>query len=67
MSVQIPAQRGPRAVGVIDARTRVEHLVTDESLAAHRRAGRYPAKCGVEILAASLTEPGRERCVQCAW
>lgn len=42
-----------------DARTRVEHLVLEESAAAHRRAGRYLARCGVEVMAASLTEPGR--------
>jgi hypothetical protein len=52
-------------VGIIDARTRVEHLVTDELVAAHRHAGRYPALCGRELLAASLVEPGRGRCTEC--
>ena len=63
--VRIPAQRGPRPLRITDARTHVEHLVTDESLAAHRHTGRYPALCGTEVLAASLTDPGRGRCPGC--
>jgi len=62
----VPAQRGIRPVRVTDARTRVEHLVPDESLAARRHAGRFLAVCGAEVLAASLTDPGRGRCRQCA-
>lgn len=58
----IPAQRAARLVGIIDARTYVEHLVSDESAAAHRHAGRYPARCGAEVFAASMTDPGRGRC-----
>ena len=51
-----------RPLVVIDARTRVEHLVSEQSVAAHRHAGCYVAKCGAMVLAASLTEPGRGRC-----
>jgi hypothetical protein len=67
VDVQIPQQqRRLRPVRIIDARTRVEHLVTDELVAAHRHAGRYPALCGIQVLAASMVEPGRGRCAQCA-
>jgi hypothetical protein len=62
----IPGQRGQRPVGIIDARTHVEHLVSDESAIAHRRRGHYLALCGVTVLAASLTDPGRGRCQECA-
>jgi hypothetical protein len=51
-------------MGIVDARTWVEHLMTDPS-AEHRHAGRYLALCGSVVLAASLTEPGRERCQLC--
>lgn len=61
-----PQRRRPHAVGIIDARTRVEHLVTDDVVAAHRHAGRYPALCGVVLLAASIAEPGRGWCRECA-
>ncbi len=63
--VGIPGQRGMRPVGVIDARTRVEHLVSERSVAAHRQAGCYVAHCGAVVLAASLTEPGLGRCPEC--
>lgn len=53
-------------MGVTDARTRVEHLVPDESLVTQRHAGRFLAVCGAEVLAASLTDPGRGRCRECA-
>ncbi len=62
----IPAQRGPRPLGIIDARTHVEHLMTDESAMAHRHSGSYLALCGVRVLAASLTAPDRGRCPRCA-
>lgn len=63
---EIPQQWRSCALGVTDAQTHLEHLVTDESLAAHRHSGRFPAKCGTEVLAASLTDPGRGRCPECA-
>jgi hypothetical protein len=51
-------------VGIVDARTRVEHLVPDDVLAAPRL--NYLARCGAEVLAASMTDPGRGRCRECA-
>jgi hypothetical protein len=53
-------------VEVTDARTHLLHVVSQESLAAHRQVGWFPATCGVEVLAASLTDPGRGRCRECA-
>lgn len=61
---RIPEQRGPRPVGIVDATTRVEHLVSDP-VVEYRHAGRYLALCGIEVLAASLTEPGRGQCRPC--
>lgn len=61
---RIPTQRGPRAVGITDARTRVEHLMSDAAME-HRHSGRYLALCGIEVLAASLTDPGRGQCQHC--
>lgn len=52
-------------VEVTDARTGRTHLVTEKSFAAGCRAGRYGAECGVEVLAASLTAPGIDRCRPC--
>lgn len=69
--VQLPAQRGPRpvhitdAVGITDARTRVEHLMTDVSAMQHRHSGRYLALCGLEVLAASLAEREHSHCQPC--
>ena len=63
--VGIPGQRGMRLLGVIDARTHVEHLVPEQSVAMRRHAGSYVAHCGAMVLAASLTEPGRGRCPEC--
>ncbi|MGH3766092.1 MAG: hypothetical protein ACRDTX_13250 [Pseudonocardiaceae bacterium] len=64
--VRIPEQqRGPCPVGITDAHTHVEHLVSDESVAAHRHTGHYLALCGMTVLAASLTDPGRGWCREC--
>jgi hypothetical protein len=65
--VGIPGQRRMRSLGVIDARTHVEHLVSEQSVAARRHAGCYVAHCGAMVLAASLTEPGLGRCPECVW
>lgn len=62
----IPAQRSPRPLRITDARTQVQHAVTDESVAQHRHAGRYRAVCGAQVLAASLTAPARGQCQSCA-
>jgi hypothetical protein len=64
LPVEIPQQRVSRPVGIVDAHTRVEHVVSDDVLAAHRLS--YLTKCGTVIFAASLTEPGRGRCRECA-
>lgn len=61
----IPAQRHP-AIELVDACTRVTHRVTSDELLAGRRAGNYEALCGARLLSASLTEPGRGRCAECA-
>jgi hypothetical protein len=53
------------AVGVTDARTRIEHLITDAVAVQQRHTGRYLALCGIEVLVASLTEPERGRCLPC--
>lgn len=63
--VRIPEQRGPRPLGITDAHTEVEHLVTDDAVVAHRHSGRYLALCGVQVLAASLTVRERTRCRPC--
>jgi hypothetical protein len=65
VQVGISGQRGMCRLGVIDARTHVEHLVSEQSVAAHRHAGCYVAHCGAMVLAASLAEPGRGRCPEC--
>lgn len=56
----------PRPIAMTDATTGTEHRVTDESVAAHRRADRrYVAVCGAQVLAASLTMPERDQCQSC--
>lgn len=62
---RIPERRRPHPVAITDARTRVEHLMTDAAAMEHRHSGRYLALCGSEVLAASLTDPGRGRCRPC--
>lgn len=47
------------AIPVADTRTGGMHLITEDAIVAGRRAGRYMAVCGVEVLAASLTAPER--------
>jgi hypothetical protein len=37
-------------IQIVDARTSMEHLVIDESVVAHRHAGRYLAVCGAQVL-----------------
>lgn len=51
-----------RAVTDVEGMT---HLVTDEAMAAGRRAGCYAAVCGAHVLAASLTVPDTSRCQDC--
>jgi hypothetical protein len=42
--MRIPQQRGPRPVGIVDAGTRVEHLVPGDVLAPHHLS--HLANCG---------------------
>lgn len=53
------------SIELVDARTRVAHQVSPEVLLAGRARGEYEALCGVRLLAASLTEPGRGQCEPC--
>lgn len=62
---RIPTHRGRRPLGMVDAHTHVEHLVTDESAATHRHSGSYLALCGAQVLAASLTAAARAYCPRC--
>ncbi len=52
-------------VPITDARTGSAHLVTDEAMAAGRRAGRYVAVCDDEALAGSLTAEADTFCLSC--
>lgn len=60
------AHRGPLAVSVVDTRTGALHRVAVDIAALHRPAGRYPALCGAEVPAASLTTPATTACRRCA-
>jgi hypothetical protein len=51
---------------MVDAVTRVAHRVSSDELLAGRQRGDYQAFCGARLLAASLTDPGRGRCRECA-
>ena len=54
-----------RLIEVTDARSRLAHLVSDEAMAAGRRAGCYVAVCGFEVLASSLTAEESGLCRRC--
>jgi hypothetical protein len=62
---KIPAQRRI-GIEVVDAGTRIAHRVASDELLAGRVAGNYRALCGTRLISASLTDPGRGRCVKCA-
>jgi hypothetical protein len=52
---------------MVDARTLVEHLLTDDAMAAGRRpGGSYAALCGLVVLPAALTVGERGSCRSCA-
>lgn len=61
----IPAPRRP-GIELVDALTRTVHRVASDALLAGRRSGDYRALCGARLLSASLTDPGRARCAECA-
>lgn len=58
------AKQGAALLAVTDAEG-IEHLVTDVAMVAGRRAGRYVAACGADVIAASLTAPEFGRCRAC--
>jgi hypothetical protein len=60
----VPEPRLP-SIELVDARTRVAHQVSPDVLLAGRARGEYEALCGAQLLAASLTDPGRGRCESC--
>jgi hypothetical protein len=64
LAAQVAAQRAAPPVRIVDARTHLEHLVPGDVLAPHRPS--FVAKCGAAVVAASLVEPGRGRCRECA-
>ena len=53
-------------IELVDARTRVAHQVSPEELREGRTRGDYRARCGIQLLAASLTDPGCGQCPSCA-
>ncbi|HEX6402765.1 MAG TPA: hypothetical protein VF003_06350 [Pseudonocardiaceae bacterium] len=61
----VPVPRHP-GIEVVDSLTRVTHRVSGDALLAGRLIGTYEALCGTRLPAASLTDPGRGRCAQCA-
>ena len=61
----VPAPRRP-GIELVDARTRLVHRVNPDALLDGRAHGDYEAFCGRRFLAASLTDPGRGRCRECA-
>jgi hypothetical protein len=64
-STTVPARRRPN-IELVDASTQVAHRVTSEQLVLGCRTdGSCTALCGVRVLAASLTDPGRRRCSAC--
>lgn len=60
----VPGPRLP-SIELVDARTRVAHRVSPDLMRAGRAQGEYEALCGVRLLVASLSDPGRGRCEPC--
>lgn len=58
--------RGPLVLSVVDTRTGMQHCVAADTAALHRNSGRYPAICGIEVPAASLSTPAVDTCRVCA-
>lgn len=54
-----------RAVSMVDTDTEIEHLVTDESAAQGRGAGRYVAACTTVVLPGSLNQDSQRHCTAC--
>lgn len=62
---KVPAQRSI-GIEVVDAGTRIAHRIASDELLAGRLAGNYRALCGARLVSASLTDPGRSQCTECA-
>lgn len=56
----------PPGAEVVDALTSLVHRVSVDELLAGRRRGNYLALCGARFPAASMVDPGRGRCRDCA-
>jgi len=55
-----------RAIEIVDARTLTAHFLTMDALAVGRLPQScYIARCGQDVLPASLTAAGRSRCPSC--
>lgn len=48
-------------LSVVDSRTRMVHLVGVETAALHRRFGRYPALCDMEVISVDRGRACRAR------
>lgn len=55
----------PHVVAMTDTQTGITHLVTDETVAVGRRAGRYVGECGAVVLPGSLMEDTGRYCRNC--
>jgi hypothetical protein len=64
LAAQVSGRRAARPVRLVDALTHVEHLIPSDVLAPHRPS--FIAKCGAAVVAASLVDPGEDRCRECA-
>lgn len=60
------ARRAPLVLSVVDTRNGLLHRVAVETAARYRNSGCYPALCGVDVPAASLTTPAAQHCRDCA-
>ncbi|MGH3937611.1 MAG: hypothetical protein ACRDTG_03105, partial [Pseudonocardiaceae bacterium] len=61
-----PITRAALVLSMVDTCTGTLHRVPIETAALHRRSGRYPALCGIEVAAASLTTLAADDCWDCA-
>ena len=61
----IPAQR-LQGIELVCAQTKLTHLVSRDELVTGHQRGDYVALCGARFVAASLVEPGRGWCGECA-
>jgi hypothetical protein len=60
-----PAARAALVLSMVDTCTGMLHRIPIETAALHRHSGRYPALCGIEVAAASLTTPATDSCQDC--